>query len=161
MLEPYDGKLSRTVLRGAGTRKGPWPTRGMENDMKKIKDALKRVTGISTPVGGISWSADDPREQRVERVVDRYLADIIQHTHLVGLLLAGICTLQDDAEIREACRRIADHGRKYPIPKANQPLLETKDLKHFFTLLNAMFQENPGFSSGPVLKAISEAKEKE
>ena len=27
MLEPYDGKLSRTVLRGTGGRKAPWSTR--------------------------------------------------------------------------------------------------------------------------------------
>jgi len=30
MLEPCEGKLSRTVLRGAGSRKAPWPTRSKE-----------------------------------------------------------------------------------------------------------------------------------
>ena len=36
MLEPCEGKLSSTVLRGAGTRKGPWPTRS-RRDMNITK----------------------------------------------------------------------------------------------------------------------------
>ena len=45
MLEPYDGKLSRTVLRGTGGRKAPWstryPPRGTE---KRLRGTLVAVT---------------------------------------------------------------------------------------------------------------------
>jgi hypothetical protein len=36
-LEPYAGKLARTVLRGAGARKGPWPTRRRQPSKESVE----------------------------------------------------------------------------------------------------------------------------
>lgn len=129
--------------------------------LTKLKDWRKRLRGVSIPVvgGGVSWG-EDPRGQRIARVVDRYLANVGNDTHFRGLLLAGVCTLQDDAEIREACRCISEHGQPFPIPKAQQAPLQGLDLKHFFTLLNAVFQESRHFNEGSVERAVLQTRKK-
>jgi len=49
MLEPYDGKLSRTVLRGERGRKAPDPL-GAVNVAEDWKGGLQEPNGLKCPV---------------------------------------------------------------------------------------------------------------
>ena len=71
-LEPYDGKLSRTVLRGgAGSNAGLLP------DIHSEKDVLKLVTALMTNTKG-EGQGGDPFWDKAERLL---LVSLIAYLH--------------------------------------------------------------------------------
>lgn len=81
------------------------------------------------------------RTGRIDQVVEKYISGIREHRigSLLGLLRAGVANLEDDAEIREACKTIALHGETSPI--RNYPVLfASVDLKGFFVHASKLSQ---------------------
>lgn len=75
------------------------------------------------------------RDRRIQYVADLYVknsqASIRSGPH--GLHKAGILTLRDDSECREACERIAGHGERHPLkPYCEQ--LKGVDLHELFRM---------------------------
>lgn len=74
-------------------------------------------------------------EGRINRVVDMYIANSrsLESSGFHGLIQAGVWTLKTNKEIREACRRIVNHGEKSPFGKLTN-LYEGIDLYEFFSV---------------------------
>ena len=73
------------------------------------------------------------KESRINHVVDFYVKASQAHmdSGLSGLMKAGIGTLKNDQEIREACQRIINHGEHSPLA-AIQKFSSEIDLFIFF-----------------------------
>lgn len=120
--------------------------------LEKFKRVLRKVTGISTPLGGISWTAaEQDIKKRVESVVNTYRSNAHSHPPKTngfnGLIQAGVFILMNDNEIREVCDGIKAFGDKSPLGKYEE-MLQGVDLYNFFSLAkehdyNFLTQGNP------------------
>lgn len=78
--------------------------------------------------------AKDDREQRVQRVFDRYM-EFRRTNHTGGtdgLQKAGIATLESNKEISELIERIIKHGEKHPLGTDAETTFAGVDLLRFF-----------------------------
>jgi len=105
--------------------------------MKK-KRKLPKLTGVSTPFGGVSWApAEDERKKRIESVVETYRANANSHppktSGFNGLVQAGVFILADDSEIREVCERVQEYGDRSPLGKYEDKLQDV-DLHALFAV---------------------------
>lgn len=75
------------------------------------------------------------RRQRIDRVVEAYLALALAHPPLDtgerALVKAGVHDLRDDAEIDEALSKIADRTGRHPLGR-RAPDIERAGLKAYF-----------------------------
>ena len=78
------------------------------------------------------------RDRRIQHVVDLYVekAQAAVRSGAHGLHKAGVLTLLDDSECREACQRIAGHGERHPL-EPYRAQLGGVDLRELFRLGDA------------------------
>lgn len=100
----------------------------------------------------------DKRERKINKVADEYIRmanawpPIDSGIH--GLIKAGIHTLRDDSEIREAIRLIGSRERNHPLGRYKDMLIDI-DMKKVFDILISGNIESFDFE-----QIIKKAKEK-
>lgn len=106
------------------------------------------IFGILTYFAGVQrqkrQQGDAERSARISKVVEAYLTTLRERrsSGLHGLLKAGVPTLKDDSEIREACRLIEQHGEGSPLAPKDK-VLENEDLHAFFAHANRLCRHGP------------------
>ena len=102
---------------------------------------------------------EDKREKRINKVADEYIRmanawpPIDSGIH--GLIKAGIHTLRDDSEIREAIALIEPRVKSHPLGRYKDIMLTSIDMKKVFDILLRGSTESFDFE-----QIIKKAKEK-
>ena len=81
----------------------------------KLKELFRRLTGVSTFWGGVSWAPPEP--DPVERMAEQYLAkaDIPDVALKMPLIIqVGGAMLPTNAKVLSLCKRIEMHGKPHP-----------------------------------------------
>ena len=98
--------------------------------IKWLKGFLRRITGVSTPVGGVSWAPPEPEPS--EHMAKQYLAnwDIPDVALRMPLIIqVGGATLPSNEKLLSLCRKIELHGKPHPFSSwFRQGLLEQECL---------------------------------
>lgn len=101
------------------------------------------------------------KDARINGVVAAYakLERSCQSSNLLGMLKAGVLSLESSDEVREANLRIIKLGISPGVPNEFAMKLEGADLLRFFNLVNEHYQETRMLSNRVVLELIQKAKE--
>jgi hypothetical protein len=81
----------------------------------RLKEFFRRLTGVSTLWGGVSWALPEP--DPVERMAEQYLekSDIPNVALKMPLIIqVGGATLPTNEKVLSLCKRIEMHGKPHP-----------------------------------------------